>query len=435
MEAIDENIFKKVGWRPFDKQEEILNCKAKEILICAGRGFGKSMLAGYIIFKELAKSIKAGKSFKCFLVAPTYNLTEKVFEHFLSSFLLKYRRDLGKYVSGGGNRPYQFKMSNDVWIQCKTTSEAVGMLGERVDLLIVDEAAQVPNKIYFQYLRPVISSKERRGLAYYISTPRSKNWFENKFYSLGKSAFRFKSSDGLNYTPEMLEEERKQWPELLFRQEFEAEFVSEAGRVFRNVDNIIGETLKDSIPSHYYIMGVDLAEVEDYTVITVADSVTKEIVYIDRFQREYPIQKKMIEAVAGRYNNARIIIDATGVGKPIYEDLREAGLFVEDFTFSGKSKTELIGKLIIFIEQQYINIPKHEELINELKAYEYKYLNEKTGEPLRTIQYGAPSGMHDDLVISLALAVWGLDSNRPEPVNVLKEKIKKTFIKQQDSFI
>jgi hypothetical protein len=432
---IDEKIFQKVGWRPFDKQEEVLNCKNKEVLVCAGRGFGKSMMVAYIIFRELAQAIKSEKSFKCFVVAPTYNLTEKVFEHFLSAFLLKYNKQLGKFVSGGGNRPYQFKMSNDVWIQCKTTSEAVGMLGERVDLLIVDEAAQVPDKIYFQFLRPVISSKERKGLAYYIGTPRSKNWFENKFHSLGKSAFRFKSSEGLNYTPEMLEEERKQWPEMLFRQEFEAEFVSEAGRVFRNVDKVVSNTLRDSTLNHHYTMGVDLAEVEDWTVITVADSITKDIVYIDRFQKDYPVQKKMIEAVAGRYNNARVIIDATGVGKPIYEDLRESGLFVEDYVFSGKSKTELIGKLIIFIEQGYIKIPNHEDLIAELKAYEYKYLNEKTGEPLKTIQYGAPSGMHDDLVTSLALAVWGLDSNKPEPVNILKQRLQEKGNPNRESFI
>ena len=172
-------------------------------------------------------------------------------------------------------------------------------------------------------------------------------------------------------------------------------------------------------------MGVDLAETEDYTVMTVLDTTTNKIVHIDRFKgRDYPLQKKQIIAKAERYNNARIVLDASGVGRPVYEDLRESGVFVEDFVFTGKSKEELIGKLIVAIEEKYIKIPDIPVLIDELKSFEYQYRNPKTGLPLRTIRYSAPQGYHDDCVDSLALAIWEMNSVVPQERNVLKETLE-----------
>ena len=183
-------------------------------------------------------------------------------------------------------------------------------------------------------------------------------------------------------------------------------------------------------------MGVDLAEMQDYTAITVIDSESNEVVHFDRFQgKDYPLQKEHITLKARRYNNARIILDTTGVGKPIYEDLRKTGLFAEDYTFSGKSKEELIGKLIVFLEEKYIKIPDVKVLQDELRAFEYKYLNEKTGERLKTIQYGAPQGYHDDCVISLALAVWGLHSGKPLPQDPIATELAKVRKHKQISYI
>jgi len=394
----DAKIQKKLKWYPFKGQEEILKCNNREVIVSAGRGFGKSIIMAYIVFKEMASHISRGIPWKCFIVAPSYELTSKVFEHFLSTFLLKYNRSLGKYVSGGKNRPYEFRYAADTWIQCKSTTEPMSLLGERVDLVIVDEAALIPEKIYHQYVRPITASATKKGRTYYISTPRGRNWFEKKWYLLKEkgSAFHFVSTDGIEVSEEELEEIKKSTPELVFRQEYLAEFVSNAGIVFRDVDKIVGDTLKDA-EAHRYVMGVDIAETTDWTVFVVIDAETKEMVYFDRFKgRDYPLQKKQIIAVSRRYNNARVIIDASGVGKPIYEDLMRAGVFVEDFTFTGKSKEELIGNLIVFVENKYIKIHNIPVLIDELKAYEYKYLNEKTGLPLKNIQYGAPQGYHDD---------------------------------------
>jgi len=374
--------------------------------------------------------IKQGKydSCKIWVVASSYELTSKVFEYVVR-FLLAYDRQFGRYISGGkGGRPYLLKISESIWIQCKSSSEPVSLLGERVDLEICDEAALIPKKIYHQNIKPSISALG--GRIYYIGTPRGEGWFKDKFRILKEknASFHFTSAEGKHYTEKALEALRKETPERLFNQEYLAEFIDDAGRVFRRekIESITENCESDAVENHNYIMGVDLAETTDWTAISVFDANTKKQVHFDRFQkRDYPLQKKQIIAKASRYNNARVIMDTTGVGKPIYEDLMNEGLFVEDFTFTGRSKEELIGKLIVAIEEKYIRLMPIEIQKDELEAFEYKFLNEKTGLPLKNIQYGAPQGYHDDCVDSVALAVWGLSPGTPKRENTILKALKR----------
>ena len=420
----------KIYFHPHKGQQEVLNCRNNEVIICAGRGWGKSAICGYIIvefFLNRIYEIKQGKQSSCkiWVVAGSYELTGKVFEYVIK-FLLAYDRQFAKHISGGaGGRPYQLKITESIWIQCKSTSEANSLLGERVDLEIVDEAALVPENVYFQNIKPSISSLG--GIVYYIGTPRGRGWFKDKYFVLKEigAAFNFPSVSGMHYTKETLAELEKTTPDILYRQEYLAEFIDDAGTVFRNLGNIIENCESDAIPGHNYIIGVDLAESEDWTVMSVFDAQTKKEVHLDRFQkRDYPLQKKQIVAKSMRYNNARIIMDVTGVGRPIYEDLMNDGVFVEDFTFTGKSKEELIGKLIVAVEEKYIRILPIAVATEEMEAFEFKYRDEKTGLPYKNIKYGAPQGYHDDVVCARALAVWGLTPGKPKHKNFILEEMK-----------
>jgi len=315
----------------------------------------------------------------------------------------------------------------------------MSLLGEELDLEVIDEAALIPAKIYDQYIYPTTIAKSRDTKVILISTPRGKNWFSDLFHILKEkgSAFQFSTLDGVETDEVKLEAIRVRTPELLFRQEYMAEFVNDAGIVFRNIDRAIKPYKEqDGLRSHSYVMGVDLGTVNDYTVVTVIDRESHEVVHWDRFKGiDYTQQKDIIRAKAIKYNNARVIIDATGVGKPIYQDLRNSGVFVEDFTFSGKTKEELVGREIVFIDEGYIKLPNIPTLIDELRAFEYKFVNERTGELLKNTKYGAPVGFHDDAVMSLGLAIWGLNLDRPvndDPIlkelNQPRQYKPKTFI-------
>jgi hypothetical protein len=425
-----ETLQRKINFLPHQGQKKVLECQNDEIIICAGRGWGKSAICGYTIvefFLNRLLEMKDGKNVSCkiWVVASSYELTGKVFEYVVK-FLLAYSPDLGKFISGGqGGRPYQLKLSESIWIQCKSTSEPMSLLGERVDLEIVDEAALVPGNIYHQNIKPSVSSLG--GKIIFISTPRGKSWFKDLFYTLKEksAAFNFPSEAGMHYTRARLEDLKHSTPDLLFRQEYLAEFVDDAGKVFRNVESILEDCEQDAIEGHHYVMGVDLAESVDWTAISVFDTDTKKEVHFDRFQkRDYPLQKKQIIAKVARYNNCRVIMDTTGVGRPIYEDLMNEGVFVEDFTFTGKTKEELIGKLIVATEEKYIRLQKVQVATDEMEVFEFKYLDEKTGMPLKNIKYGAPQGYHDDTVCARALAVWGLNPGAPKTENTILKVFK-----------
>ena len=429
----DAKLQEAIKWFPHAGQKSVLNCQEREIVICAGRRWGKSAVCGYIIVKKFLQylsEIRAGERASCkiWIVAPTYELTGKVFEY-VTRFFLAFDKSMGQYISGGQGRPYMLKISESIWIQCKSTTEPMSLLGEELDLEVIDEAARIPAKIYDQYIYPTTIAKSRNTQVILISTPRGKTWFQDLFHILAekKAAFKFTTADGVETDPVKLEEIRKKTPDLVFRQEYLAEFVDEAGTVFRDLDSkIVPFKRQEGLREKYYVIGVDLGRMDDHTVITVIDRDTHEIVSWDRFKGiDYPLQKLFIRGKAFNYNKARVIIDATGVGRPIYEDLRQEGVFVEDFTFSGKSKQELIGRLIVAVDERYIRVPDIPDLVAEMKAFQYNYINESTGELLKNPTYSAPVGFHDDGVISLALAVWGINLSRAKPTDALSKELAK----------
>lgn len=415
----DQKLQELIKWHPHPNQQKILDCESRDIAICAGRRFGKSAICAYIALKTLLEPDK-----RIWIVAPTYDLTQKVWSYIQQWYLLL--KPKAKFQ----NRPYpKLKTSWGSWIEGRSAETPSGLLGEEVDLLIIDEAPLVPRKIYEDYLFPVTSSRKARTIL--IGSPFGQDWFWEKHMKLKESggAFNFKSTDGVSITQEELEEIRKKLPELSFRQSYLAEFLPDGASVFRFGTDIISDTLRDVEIGHYYSMGVDLAKMSDFSVITVVDRLTNEVVYLDRFKDiDYPFQKQRIKATALRYNNARVTIDSTGVGTPIKDDLEREGLFIDDFTFTNRSKKELIEKLSIFIEQKFIKIPQNQILIDELRAFGMRLTDS------RNVVYGAPEGLHDDCVYSLALAVWGLQGKSFTQKTALQRELEKVH-KTKKSYI
>ncbi|MEI6150500.1 MAG: hypothetical protein WCS01_15480, partial [bacterium] len=133
---------------------------------------------------------------------------------------------------------------------------------------------------------------------------------------------------------------------------------------------------------------------------------------------DWPIQKERIVAFARKWRG-RVILDATGVGDPIYDDLKRVLPDIEPFKLTAGSKTDLVQRLIVAVEQRQVCWPGTASsqldgravgrsgggdwgvLTAEMKRYEYEI------GPSGGISYGAPSGYHDDCVMALALANHG----------------------------
>ena len=401
----DDALLNRIEFKPHKGQEPIIEAikdpKIRDFALVCGRRFGKTYLAAYAAFRELLKPNR-----NIWIVAPTSNLTQKTFTYIVK-FLSKVFEP-GEYKIT--TKPYvKLTMANGTWLECKTADSPVSLIGEELDLLIIDEAARMPPMTYERELAATTMS--RKGRTIFISSPRGKNWFYNKYNSIKNIdcgfAWNAPSSDNPLNTPEELEKLRLSLPEVLWKQEFLAQFIDGGAEVFRNIKDIVSDTYEEPHETHRYVMGVDLAKLRDWTVLTVVDKQTHRVVAWDRFQKiDYPLQKQRIVSLAKKYNNAKIFIDSTGVGNPITDDLKREGLIIDNYVFTNKSKIDLINKLSLFIEEKGIWIPDEPELINELEIFAIEITEGGT------IKYEAPIGMNDDCVCSLALAVQGLVSTK-----------------------
>jgi hypothetical protein len=152
-----------------------------------------------------------------------------------------------------------------------------------------------------------------------------------------------------------------------------------------------------------YCGGIDLAKTEDFSVVTIFDAVKRHMVFFDRFQRiTWPEQKQRIIKAIKVYNNASMVLDSTGIGDAIYDDLIQDGIAVVPFKFTNDSKKNLVQRLQVALEQRLISFPDIPELITELTEFEYSLT------PGGNVTYSAPEGKNDDCVISLGLSVWGM---------------------------
>lgn len=384
-----------------------------------------------VTFMEGLQKLRLGEieSLKIWIVAPTYELTQKVFEYFIKWYL-----KLGGDPKTVNMKPFpHIKIKEGFWIQCKSADNPVSLLGEELDLIIIDEAARIPKTVYERQIFPTTTS--RSGKTIFISTPFGQNWFYHKWLEAKSrddgAAFQFMSKDNPTLKIEEWERAKSMMPERVFKQEYEASFLPDAAGVFRGIREIIkDDCLRDVINGHRYLMGVDLGKHEDFTVLTVIDQMNNNVVFFDRFNKiDYPFQKARIVSTAKRYNNARIIVDSTGVGEPIKDDLQREGLFIDDFKFSNKSKKELIEKASIYIEQKNVWIPPNIDLIDELEAFGYELSD------AGNIIYKAPSGVHDDCVMSLCLAIWELVTGEPKFADPIARELAKVRRQKTKSFI
>jgi hypothetical protein len=185
-----------------------------------------------------------------------------------------------------------------------------------------------------------------------------------------------------------------------FSQEIEAQFLQGGGAVFRRVREAATALAQErAIENHSYVFGVDWARTNDYTVISVIDSTTKELVALDRFTGiGYELQLMRLRALHDRFKPYLIIAEQNSMGGPLIELLHKTEMPVKAFMTTNASKAEAIDALTLAFERGDLRILPEPVLIGELEAYEQETL------PSGAIRYGAPAGSHDDCVMSLALA-------------------------------
>jgi len=379
--------------KPRGNQIALYNLKARFTVGVIGRQYGKGTIGK---LRSVTRSMPT-QGGMYWWVSPTFPQAKVEFKRLIKHYrpaIVRVNKTDSEIEFIGGSI-LQFKGSDDY----------ENLKGETLNGCTLDECGKMKADVWPEVIRPMLATTG--GWADFWGTPKGKNWFYHiaERAKSGDDNYAYHHATSLDspfFSQSEFDEARTTTPERIFRQEYLAEFLDDDSEVFRGIRACISGELQDPVPGHHYQMGVDLAKTFDWTVITVVDIETKQVVSFERFNRiDWELQLKRISATANKYR-AAIKIDSTGVGDPIYERLRRAGASVTPVRFTNQIKAHLIENLSIMIEQRELTYPDLPELINELNIFQ----SEKT--PSGNIRYNSPSGFHDDCVISLGLAVDGL---------------------------
>jgi phage FluMu gp28-like protein len=384
-------------------QWEIVKHPAKFKVIAAGRRYGKSTTCGNAAILDAVNGRRVA------WITPTYKnarpfwvMVERAIRELVASKQARIDRKENQFTFSSGGSISLFSADNPQSI-----------LGNNFHFIIIDEAARIDENVYYETLKPMVADTD--GDIWMISTPKGLNWFYTEYLrglrdmkELGDSAevaaFHRRTRDNPN--PNILkayERVKREIPSVKFRQEWDAEFITE-GVLFSNVDaNIYGEmptTLPKQNRNDMWVMGVDLGKLHDPTVAVVYDVNEGRVVWIESYHSNYTEQIQRLKTLVDHIQPAAMVVERTG-NQGVIEMLQNANLPITPFDTTNASKTRIIDNLIMKFERGEISIPNHQELIGELLMFEATQGKGSAG----IVRYSAPRGQHDDHVIALALAV------------------------------
>lgn len=368
-------------------------------VLCCSRQFGKSTLLGQLMLNDGINN----KNSKLLYAAPIYAQAKKqytdIFNLVVDTPLLKehHKGDLFlKFINGSE-------------IKFVGVENYDALRGLAINYMFLDEFQFMKNGAWQNALRPMLTVAGRK--CYIASTPRQQGTLFHEMYVKGLGGDENYFSIHKNYLDNPLanldevEDARLNLPELIFRCEYLGEFIQNGSEVFRNLDySAILPAFRAPKYGEKVFAGLDLARQKDYTVLTIM-SEGGEVLFIYRDQKKdwNDIVYNVIKYLK-QYNVKKCLVEANSIGDVVLDLLKKggAGNIIESFYTDKTTKPDLIEGLIVSFENGAIKIPTQKvfpALFNELQVFSYVY-NPTT----RAIKYGAPTGFHDDCVISLALA-------------------------------
>lgn len=361
--------------KPHENQQKILDSQSRFRVVMCGRRFGKSELSQI----EIISNAILGK--KVAYITPTYQLARVFFEQLIKSVPFESNKS-----------ELSIKFPNDGSVEFFTGERLDNLRGRKFHLIVIDEASFIPNleEGWLNSIRPTLT--DYKGRALFLSTPKGKNYFYSLYLKSGEpdwESFKFSTYDNPHIDKTEIDDARTQIPEVVFEQEYMANPSENAANPFGTT--YIKQCTFNLSHEPPIVFGIDLAKSVDWTVIIGLDK-NGSVCYFDRFQKDWRQTKQTIQSLP----KIPILMDSTGVGDPIFEDLQREGVNVQGYKFTSTSKQQLMEGLSSAIQQRKITFPEG-HITNELEVFEYQYTS-------FGVKYSAPQGFHDDCVMSLGLA-------------------------------
>lgn len=287
-------------------------------------------------------------------------------------------------------------LPNGATLWFKSGDKPDSLYGEDVFAAVIDEASRVKEDAWHAVrstltktrgpVRIIGNVKGRKNWAYQIARKAESGAPDMSYHRLTA----YDAVAGGVLAAEEVEDARRTLPEHVFRELYLAEPCDDGGNPFglAAIAACIAP-LSDAPPVCW---GWDLAKSQDWTVGVALDREGR-VCRFERFQAPWNDTKRRILAATG---NTPALVDSTGVGDPVLEDLQRSGGAFTGFKFTSTSKQQLMEGLQGAIHEGRIRFPDG-PIRQELDVFEYEYT--RAG-----VRYAAPPGLHDDCVMALALA-------------------------------
>lgn len=289
--------------------------------------------------------------------------------------------------------------NGSVW-EFKGGDNPDSLYGEDVHSVVIDEASRCKEDVW-DAIRSTLTAT--RGPTRVIGNVKGrKNWF----YKLARRAeaghpnhafYKLTAWDAVEggvLAREEILEAQGDVPDAVFRELYMAEASEDGANPFGllAIDNCVLEegTWERGRVSNW---GIDLAKSIDWTVAVGLDD-DGNVADLHRFQKPW---RETIAFLRALVRNTPALVDSTGVGDPVLEELQANGQ--DNFTgfkFSSASKQQLMEGLAVDIQSTAFTMP---DGVIPLELREFEYQHTRTG-----VRYSAPPGLHDDAVCGLALA-------------------------------
>lgn len=275
-------------------------------------------------------------------------------------------------------------------------------------ILVMDEAAFFPTQLstgedpYYNVIFPIIKARKPKVLV--ISTPNGR---QGMYYDLYLKAFNEEKGyyqltatiyDDDLITNEEIEELKRGYPPLAFKQEFEVEFLDNALTVFPNFSTCFDGRYDGG----KCWIGIDPSSVgDDNTIVSIINTEGQ----VKQYKVDGTLDQKYdrIAKIINDYHPQATYIENNSIGEVMANEIKKKLIRKSNFytfTTTNETKKQYISLLAVDIANNAIHFEEDNRLLySELSTFTFKLT--KAGN----ITYAAKEGYHDDTVTSLGVCL------------------------------
>ena len=329
---------------------------------------------------------------------------------------MELRDENGKYLERSWRK-------NVTW-ELKSADNPEGLQTVGLDFLHMTEAQDIKenawNKVY-----PVLTTPHRFGRAIIEGIPPEspQHWFARNWKhahgapNQNREAFKAIYTDNPDLTEEDIEqiqEDKAMFTEEIWGRLYMAEQPQGRGGFFRKINEAAGrwgtEEITRPVPGRHYVAGLDIGRSNDPTVFVIKDRESRASVYaVELLKTDWLMQMEIVKSEVVRWNLEHIVMDSTGLGGQIGEDVLERELLEHDipitgYNFTAQKQYQLFLDYAVSLESGSVAFPAS---WGKLQAQLEDIIHSDTAQRGHTFK--TASGRHDDWVDAECLALFGCD--------------------------